>query len=422
VVVTVPLEGEWELRATAQDGSGHASAYFGSGTLTPATDPPKPDVYSMEEMLDLALEEQEDDPRASLNLPRPGSPYRLLRAVKDTTLPRGRPVREITMRLTGDMQRYVWSFDGKTMAQSPYVRLYHGEIVRLELVNDTMMHHPIHLHGHFMRLVNDAVERSPLKHTVDVPPMSRRTLEFEANEREDWMFHCHILYHMMSGMGRVFSYDKPPVPGEPPADTVGAHGVAKREAGPEALPGMSAGMGHGSDHAGGLGEHGHDHWFFFGAASVQSHMSEGMLTLMNARHDLILAWEIGWEGVEETEYEVDLLYQRYVNPNLQIFGGVRLDYEEEADYRAVAGVNYRLPLMVWASASVDSEGDVRLGLAKELRLTPRLSAFAEVQYDTGEEDSWEWTGGLEYTLTKRVSLTGQYHSDYGAGGGLLIRF
>ena len=406
VVVTLPASGQWELRATAQDGSGHASALLGEGPSHPASDPPRPNLYTMDEMLNLALEEQEDDPRASLNLPRPGSPYRLLRAVHDTTLPAKAPVRTLRMSLTGDMNRYVWSFDGKTVAQEPYVPLKHGEVVRLELVNDTMMHHPIHLHGHFFRVLNGQGARSPLKHTVDVPPMSRRVIEFEANEHKDWMFHCHILYHMMSGMARVFSYDRP-------AATLAADTAAAGHAGP-------AEKAHGLGHAAGLGEHAHDPWYFWGAASLQSHLSEGQLTLMNARNDFLLGWEVGWQGVDRTEYEVDALYQRYFNPNFQAFAGARLTNDPDADDRAVLGFNYRLPMLVWAGLSLDSEGDARLTLAKRLQLTARLGLFGRVEYDTNTE--WEWSVGADYTLSKPVSLVTQYHSEYGFGAGVLIRF
>lgn len=413
VVVTVPPSGRWEIRATAQDGTGHASAFLGEGHLTAAQDPPKPDIYTMDEMLNLALEEQEDDPRASLNLDRPGSPYRLLRAVDDTTLPRNRQVRKITMKLTGDMARYTWSFDNKTMAEEPYVRLHHGEIVQLELVNDTMMHHPIHLHGHFMRLINGQGARSPLKHTVDVPPMSRRLLEFEANEHKDWMFHCHILYHMMSGMARVFSYDKPAYADMPEGGLAPTH--AHQEDKPQP-PGPSSPHG---QHAG-LGEHAHEMAFMWGAASFQSHLSEGNVTLMRGKNDWLLNWEVGWEGVEETQYEVEALYQRYLSADWQVFLGARLTNDEESDNRAVVGVNYRLPLTVWASASVDSEGDLRMALAKRFQVTSRLGVFGRVEFDTNTQ--WEWTAGADYTLTKQVSLVGQYHSEFGAGAGLLIRF
>jgi FtsP/CotA-like multicopper oxidase with cupredoxin domain len=400
VLVTLPSSGRWELRATAQDGSGHASAFLGEGSLHPADDPPRPNLYAMDEMLNLALEEQSDDPRASLNLPRPGSPYRLLRATHDTNPPTNAPIRTLRMRLTGDMNRYVWSFDGKTMAQDPYVSLRHGEVVRLELVNDTMMHHPIHLHGHFFRVLNGQGNRSPLKHTVDVPPMSRRVLEFEANEHKDWMFHCHILYHMMSGMARVFRYDEPS-----PSAHQGDH-----------LPAS----GHGLGHAANLGEHAHDPWYFWGAASLQSHMSEGQLTLMNARNDFLLNWEIGWEGVRKAEYEVEALYQRYFNANFQAFTGARFSHDPDVENRAVLGFNYRLPLLFWATASVDHEGDARLALSKRFQITSRLGVFSRAEYDTRTE--WEWSVGSDFTIHKNLSLVTQYHSEYGLGAGVLIRF
>jgi FtsP/CotA-like multicopper oxidase with cupredoxin domain len=399
VIITIPASGEYELRATTQDGSGRVSALFGSGSLTSATDPPKPNLYQMDDMLTLALEEQEDDVRASLKLPRPGSPYRLLRSVKDTTLPAKLPRRKITMHLTGDMNRYIWSFDGKTIAQEPYVMIKRGEIIELELVNDTMMHHPIHLHGHFFRLLMGNGRYSPLKHTVDVPPMSRRTVEFEANEAKDWMFHCHILYHMMSGMARVFRYEDEATPKPQHATKPEDHSL---------------------QHAAGLGEHSHDMAYVWGAASIQSHMSEGLLTLMNPKNDLLLSWEVGWQGVDNPEYEVDALYQRYFNLNFQAFVGGRFTNDPDAQNRAVVGINYRLPLMVWANVSLDSEGDARFTLAKRFQLTPRLGVWGRVEYDTNTR--WEWTAGADFTLTRRTSLIAQYHSQFGLGAGLLFRF
>jgi hypothetical protein len=97
-----------------------------------------------------------------------------------------------------------------------------------------------------------------------------------------------------------------------------------------------------------------------------------------------------------------------------------LTHEEESDTRAVAGFNYRLPLRIQSSVSVDSEGDARFALAHEVALTSRLSAFGRVEYDTGTE--WEWAAGASFTLTKAVSITSQFHSDYGLGAGLTLRF
>jgi FtsP/CotA-like multicopper oxidase with cupredoxin domain len=403
VLITLPVSGQHELRFSTQDGSGHSSAFFGDGEPHAAPVPPKPNLYVMDEMLNLALAEQEDDPRAVLDLPRPGSPYRLLRAVKGTSLPKGLPRRKITLHLTGDMNRFIWSFDGKTIAEQPYVLIKKGEIIELELVNDSMMHHPIHLHGHFFRLLMGQGARSPLKHTVDVPPMTQRTVEFEANEAHDWMFHCHILYHMMSGMARVFRYEDE---GHPES---GAAATASQEGEMDSL-----------GHAAALGEHAHDMAYVWGAATLQSNMTSGLLTWMNPKNELLVGWEVGWERVDETQYEIDALYQRYFNMNFQAFAGYRFSNHDDAGNRLVAGINYRLPLMFWADLSVDSEGDGRFQLSKRFQLTSRLGASGYAFYDTGS--GWEWSAGADYTLTRSASLSVSYHSDYGLGAGVLIRF
>src|SRR5699024_5135609 len=79
-----------------------------------------------------------------------------------------------------------------------------GEVLRITLYNNSMMRHPMHLHGYDFRLLNDFGDYSPLKNVVDIMPMETNVLEFEADKEGDWFFHCHILYHMMAGMNRVF--------------------------------------------------------------------------------------------------------------------------------------------------------------------------------------------------------------------------
>ena len=158
----------------------------------------------------------------------------------------------------------------------------------------------------------------------------------------------------------------------------------------------------------------------WGAASLQSHMSEGLLTWMNPKNDLQLAWEVGWAQVDQPQYEIDLLYQRYFHPNFQAFAGYRLTNDADAEDRALAGINYRLPLMAWLNASLDTEGDARFTVAKRFQLSPRLGVWGEAFYDTGTQ--WEWSAGADYTLTRSTSLTASYHSDFGLGVGVLIRF
>ena len=98
----------------------------------------------------------------------------------------------------------MWSFDGKRLSESPEpLRFALNERVRLRLINDTMMAHPIHIHGHFFELVNGHPGRHPLKHTVDVLPGGLVDLDLTADAPGDWAFHCHLLFHMHAGMMRV---------------------------------------------------------------------------------------------------------------------------------------------------------------------------------------------------------------------------
>ncbi|MDQ2878575.1 MAG: copper resistance system multicopper oxidase, partial [Pseudomonadota bacterium] len=111
------------------------------------------------------------------------------------------PGRSLDIHLTGNMERFMWSFDGVKMSDAvgpfPFVE---GERVRVTLINDTMMAHPIHLHGHFFELVTGHGDHAPRKHTVIVQPGGTVSWDLTANALGDWAFHCHLLYHMMAGM------------------------------------------------------------------------------------------------------------------------------------------------------------------------------------------------------------------------------
>src|SRR5690606_4670412 len=136
--------------------------------------------------------------------------YDMLRAPQKTTLKEG-PWRELRFELTGNMNRYVWSLDNKVVSETDKIMIKKGENLRIVMFNNSMMRHPMHLHGHDFRVVNSQGEYSPMKNIIDIMPMERDTIEFAATEPGgDWFFHCHILYHMMSGMGRVFSYEDSP--------------------------------------------------------------------------------------------------------------------------------------------------------------------------------------------------------------------
>jgi FtsP/CotA-like multicopper oxidase with cupredoxin domain len=320
---------------------------------------------------------------------RPWPPYDQLRSVRSTAFSADEPVREIRLTLDGDMERYVWFLNKKPLSETDCIRIRKGEIVRFIMVNRTMMHHPMHLHGHFFRVINDQGDYAPLKHTVDVAPMSTTVIEFDANEFGDWFFHCHLLYHMKSGMARLVHYEGFDLAPE----LVGIrHNLYK------------------------------DSWYFWGQADILSNMTEGSLTLSNTRNILMAAWEVGWQDVDQTEWEGILTWHRYVNRFFNVFAGANLLGEEDEldETRGVLGLHYLLPMNVESSVWVDTDGGARVNLDKEFELTPRLTLFGEVQYDT--HHLWEGSVGLNYMVNKHFSLIGLWHSEYDWGGGLGVRF
>ena len=294
-------------------------------------------------------------------------------------------MREYTLHLTGDMTRYIWTINGKTLAESDVIRVRRGENVRFKLINDTMMHHPMHLHGHFFRVVNEQGEYSPLKHTVDVPPSGVRTIEFAADEEKDWFFHCHVLYHMKSGMHQIVSYED----SEPDADIKSIRHMLF-----------------------------HDHYYYWAQVTPLSQMMEGELNASNTRNTFRANWEYDWRD----QFDSEITYERYFNRFWQVFAGTNVYHEDHEPFEAkgIAGVRYLLPFMINSSTWVDSDGDFRVSAEKEISITKRLSVFGEVEYDTASQ--FEWIAGASFMLTQRLSLYGQYHSDYGTGGGVQIRF
>jgi FtsP/CotA-like multicopper oxidase with cupredoxin domain len=116
------------------------------------------------------------------------------------------PGREIELHLTSNMERYIWSFDGVTFSEMTKPVVFHqDERLRLTLVNDTMMPHPIHLHGMFFEVVTGEQHHKPRKHTIVVKPGEKLSVDITADAPGNWAFHCHLLYHMKAGMMQVVS-------------------------------------------------------------------------------------------------------------------------------------------------------------------------------------------------------------------------
>ncbi|MBE2285110.1 MAG: multicopper oxidase domain-containing protein [Prosthecobacter sp.] len=327
--------------------------------------------------------------------PRPWPPYEKLRSTTKTALPPSRPLREVRLTLDGDMERYVWALNNKPLFSSDSIKIHRGETVRFIMINRTMMHHPMHLHGHFFRVINGQGDFSPLKHTVDVPPMQTTVIEFAAEEFGDWFFHCHLLYHLEGGMARVVHYQ-----GFYPA--------------PDTAP-----LRH---------QLYDDPFFFWGTADGLSNMTQGYLQLSNTRNIFNFEWEAGWAQVPGTEWETTALYQRYFNRFFRAIAGLNTEGDITGDSfdvdvhsnRGVFGLMYRLPLNLWLTAWADTDGGARFKIGRSLMLTPRLALGGEVEYDT--HDRWEGRVNLAYTLSRSTSVIGQWHSDYGWGVGIRVRF
>ena len=318
---------------------------------------------------------------------RPWPPYVKLRSINSTAF--NKPVREIRLTLDGDMERYVWFLNNKPLSESESILIHKGEVTRFIMINRTMMHHPMHLHGHFFRVINGQGDHAPLKHTVDVAPMSTTVIEFDANELGDWFFHCHLLYHMKSGMAQVVHYDN-----YEPSPEVAA-----------IRPNIYK-----------------DSWYFWGFADVLTNMTEGSLVFSNIRNLLTAEWEVGWHEVDETEWEGIVSYGRYFNRFFTMFVGVDLMGEEDEldETRGVLGIHYLLPLNIESRGWADSDGGARFMLEKSLELTPRLSILGEAEYDTHEK--WEGNVNVSYIFKKNISFVGKWHSEYSWGGGVKILF
>ena len=385
LLMTIPADGSWELRADAQDGSGAVSAWLGDGSAHAATPPPAPARYGMSAYLTSILDQLDPEPGAKES-ERPLSPYAKLRSA--TPHPVATSHRELTLKLTGDMIRYAWSFDGLDPHEAESIKVKEGESLRVRLVNNTMMHHPIHLHGHFFRLV-DANDKdpatSPLKHTVDVPPMSVRTIEFTANEGQgDWLIHCHLLYHHLTGMIRTIRVTT--ADGAEPPHPPGKH----------VMPTVYA----------------------WGQASFTTASAAGFATIQSGRDNFNVSW---MEGMRHDDgHERELSYSRYVDTRLSLIAGYRFDNMDGGRDGPFAGASFRLPYFIDLSLTHQSGGETRAMLMKSLQLTDRLAL--DLSYRNGRQTGVTTSADLRYLLTKQLSLTAGYNSDFGAGFGLLTRF
>jgi len=186
------------------DHQGHAAAESPPPTPTPMIPPPK-QLYRGPQIDNVAKNPTQRLASAGVGLDNNGRrvlTYADLRARYRGLDPRP-PDREIELHLTGNMERFIWGFDGRKFSAAEPIRLKLGERVRIILINDTMMDHPIHLHGLWSELENGHGEFRPYKHTINVKGGERLSYLVSADVPGHWAYHCHLLFHMEAGMFRT---------------------------------------------------------------------------------------------------------------------------------------------------------------------------------------------------------------------------
>lgn len=332
--------------------------------------------------------------------------YSMLKSPTVTTLPKDAPVRELRFELTGNMNRYLWSMDNKVLSESDKILIKKGETLRIVLYNNSMMRHPMHLHGHDFRVLNGQGEYSPLKNVLDIMPMETDTIEFSANADGDWFFHCHILYHMMAGMNRVFSYEN-----SAPNPLLPNKEWAYRELQKE------SNMNH-----------------IMAENDFATNGNDGRAMVQNARWSFGTEWRLGYN--DKHGYETETHIGRYIGKNQWFMPFIGFDWryrkfghdeveknmfgqKNTKDNRSVLsiGADYTLPWLVIAQAEVFTDGKVRMQLSREdIPISPRIRMAFMVNTDK------EYMGGLKYILTKNSGISTHYDSDMGWGFGLTLNY
>jgi CopA family copper-resistance protein len=457
VIVTIPDNMSYEFLVTPEDRTKSASLWLGSGMKMPAQKLPKLKYFAgmkmMNEMMSMngdlmpmgmkmsnqimdmntvmypevtgeekSKKENEKDTMQGMNMApslseRAGGEadivtlnYTMLKATEKTTLSQA-PVKELKFDLTGNMNRYVWSLDNKVVSESDKILIRKGENVRIILYNNSMMRHPMHLHGHDFRLLNGQEEYAPLKNIIDIMPMETDSIEFAANVYGDWFFHCHILYHMMSGMGRVFSYENQPANPEIPDPKLAQRNLFADDR----------------------------KFHFMARIGIESNGSDGEAMFAQTRWKISTLWHLGYHN--EHGYESETMIGRYLGRMQWWYPYAGFDYHykveggpknifgnEEKNWfgqtsnknnrkTVVAGIAYTLPMLLVADARVDGDGKFRFQLSREdIPVTPRLRFNWMINTDK------EYMAGFRFIASKYFSFSTHYDSDMGLGAGITITY
>jgi CopA family copper-resistance protein len=331
--------------------------------------------------------------------------YAMLKAPEKTTLP-NTETRTLRFELTGNMNRYVWSMDNKVVSEADKILVKKGENLRLIIYNGSMMRHPMHLHGHDFRVLNGQGEYAPLKNIIDIMPMETDTLEFNANVDGDWFFHCHILYHMMSGMGRVFSYQN-----QQPNPLIPNPKLAQRKL---------------------FADDRRMHFMI--QNDFANNGNDGEMMLQNTRWSIGSEWRLGYNDMHG--YETETHIGRFIGRMQWFMPFIGFDWRysklghnmseknlfgqiNTKDNRSLfsAGFNYTLPMLVRFQTEIFTNGDIRMQLMREdIPVAKKLRAAFMINTDK------EYMVSLNYILGRNWSIRTHYDSDMGLGVGITVAY
>jgi len=311
-----------------------------------------------------------------------------IKAKIKTDFPKKNPTYDLKLILDGSMQRYIWHINGKAIYQDRNIIIKEGDVVRFTFENKTMMHHPMHLHGHFFRVLNSNNEYSPLKHTVDVPPHGTRTIEFLANEPGEWMFHCHNLYHMKTGMARFVKYYS-----YTPKPEIAEH----QEHDP----------------------HMHDHLYYSSMLQVASNHAQVDFHFMKT-WDTIEAHFETKKFSSSDQLGFDLFHRHWVSNYFNlIFGGTYFAEYENNKSRANVGFGYQLPFLIESNFLLDHTGQTRIDLGKKFQWSKYI--FSEFHFMFRQQRKTEFLISLMYANNWNWSFGINLNED-NSGIGLIYKF
>ncbi|MFT6632265.1 MAG: FtsP/CotA-like multicopper oxidase with cupredoxin domain [Bacteriovoracaceae bacterium] len=440
VIFEVPhMMKTFEAKATAQDITGSASLMFGMGEMEMVPMKMKPSPYGMDMDMDHGGghggghddggsddgddDDWDDDDMGSdhtghdmgnmstmdmgdgdhdMPMPMPGKTkklkYEMLKSVEpskiDDNLIRAKV---IDLELSGDMERYTWHINGKPFSEDKYINIRENEVITFRYINKTMMHHPMHLHGHFFRVLNGQGDYAPLMHTVDVAPMKTVTIEFHANEPGIWFLHCHNMYHMKMGMARLVKY-------------IGIEPTQE-------LKDDQAKWGPKMTHD--------DDAFWRAETSLYSNTAKVDVAMNKGAYEVEMELEVDEYDIDN--FEAEAMFKKYLNRFTSVGTGVVV--EDQKVYAALTAA-YTLKGNIEMQGYIRHDGKAVVKLKKTIPLAviANRPLILDLSPEFGYKDQFDWNfeSEVSYKYSERVSFGVNFRTDDkgddSVGFGIKIRF